>query len=72
MNTNKNHLEGLACPKCGGHTQLLITGSAVFKVFHFGISGFSDVEYDSNSPTACSSWGCDFAGDLGEFRKENQ
>ena len=70
MSGNENCLEGLACPKCGNDERLFITGSAVFEVHDDGTENYQDVEWDSNSPTACGNADCDFAGDLGDFREE--
>ena len=72
MSTNTHYLEGLACPKCGANKRLLITGRTVFRVLDYCRTAYESPEYDSNSPTACGDMNCDFAGDLGDFRKENQ
>lgn len=63
--TNKNCLEGYACPKCKQDTCLKISGTALFTVHDDGTEDHSDVEWEYHSFTLCPV--CGFDGILGDF-----
>lgn len=64
-NGNENCLDGFACPRCGEHDKLIVTGAADFELTDAGTDDFGDVTFDDDSPARCSV--CDFAGRLKDF-----
>lgn len=64
--TNDNCLEGLACPKCGNDSELIIEAKTLAAVTDDGAEAFGDMEWDESSFAQCPE--CKHHGCLREFR----
>jgi hypothetical protein len=63
---NVNCLEGIACPRCGNDSKIVIAVSSLAEVTDDGGETFGDMEWDGDSYTKCPKCGCQ--GKLREFR----
>ena len=63
---NTNCLTGFSCPACDGEGPFLIEAKSTFEMHDDGSSEHKDVEFDIDSPCACS--GCGYPGFVRDFR----
>lgn len=66
--TNANCLEGIACPKCGNDSRIIIEARTLAEVTDDGAETFGSMEWDEGSFTECPE--CGHYGELSAFRTE--